>query len=71
MNEIPMRKWTTFSEEIHTAGGPAADPPPTGAAVAAVIRTLYAARSAETLGEPIEPIGALDAELAARHARAA
>ena len=72
MNEIPIRKWTAFSEEIHTAGGPAADPAAIRAAVAAPIHNPYAGRYADTLGEPIEPSGALAAELAAaRHAWAA
>jgi hypothetical protein len=73
MNEIPTRKWTTSSEEIHTEGGPAADAPLIKAAVAgARIHDSYAGRYAATLDEPIEPSGALAVELVvARHARAA
>jgi len=70
MNKIPVRKWMTFSEEIHAEGGPAEAPPLIKAAVAAVIENPYAGRYSESLEELIEPSGALAAELVARCADA-
>jgi hypothetical protein len=67
---LPVRKWVTFIEEVHSDGGPAVEPPLVKAAVAAVIRNPYAGRWSEDLGKLLEPSAALARALVARCAAA-
>jgi hypothetical protein len=66
MTVIAVRKWVTFTEEIHHEGGDPADPPLVKAAVAAVIPNPYAGRFSEALDELIEPSGELGRVLVSR-----
>src|SRR5437870_3745676 len=66
MAEIAVRKWVTFTEEIHHEGGESVDEPLVKAAVAAVIPNPYAGSYSDELDELVEPSGELGRVLVAR-----
>src|SRR3972149_461504 len=63
---IEVRKIVTVLEEIHHEGGPVADPPRRGGAVAAVIRNPYAGRYVADILPMMEALKPLGLALAKR-----
>jgi Amino acid synthesis len=63
---IDVRAWYTAVEEVHSDGGPPADPPLVKAAIIAVVQNPYAGAYSERLDRLIDPSGELAEELVRR-----